>query len=221
MSDVLSPEKQQASGSDLVAVMDQYSSTPAETPLHMSKKSSVAQGSASAGVTMKEIALLGHLTLRGDSNDQGLVDAVSKVLGLPLPTLPLTSSEKDGKAICWMSPDEWLILVPGEQAYDVEVALRENLTGHFSIVNQSGGQTIIELSGPQAVNILKKSTTLDIHPKEFPVGKIAGSVLAKTSAVFRRADELRWQIVVRRSFADYIWRWLSDAGKEYGLSIEK
>ncbi|SJN52794.1 Aminomethyltransferase [Vibrio ruber DSM 16370] len=221
MSDVLSPEKQQASGSDLVAVMDQYASVPAQTPLHMSKKATVVSNSEVAGVTMKEIALLGHLTLRGDSHDQGVIDAVAKVLGLPLPTLPLTSAEKDDKAICWMSPDEWLILVPGEQAYDVEVALREYLSGHFSIVNQSGGQTVIELSGPQAVSLLKKSTTLDVHPKEFPVGKIAGSVLAKSSAIFRRADEQRWQIIVRRSFADYIWRWFSDAGKEYGLAIEK
>ncbi|QMV14643.1 sarcosine oxidase subunit gamma [Vibrio spartinae] len=221
MSDVLSPEKQQVSEADLVAVMDQYASVPTQTPLHMSKKASVAAHSATAGVTMKEVALLGHLILRGDSDDQGLVDAVEKVLGLSLPTLPLTSSEKDDKAMCWLSPDEWLILVPGEQAYAVEVALRDNLVGHFSIINQSSGQTVIELSGPQAVNILKKSTVLDVHPKAFPVGKTAGSVLAKSSAVFRRADEQRWQIIVRRSFADYIWRWLSDAGKEYGLAIEK
>jgi sarcosine oxidase subunit gamma len=27
--------------------------------------------------------------------------------------------------------------------------------------------------------------------------------------------------VVRRSFADYVWRWLQDAGAEFGLSVQR
>ena len=38
--------------------------------------------------------------------------------------------------------------------------------------------------------------------------------------VIRRTGEEVWELVVRRSFADYIWLWLQDAGAEYGLAIE-
>ncbi|OUC50154.1 hypothetical protein B7939_13495, partial [Eggerthia catenaformis] len=28
-----------------------------------------------------------------------------------------------------------------------------------------------------------------------------------------------WELVVRRSFADYFWLWLQDASAEYGLQV--
>ncbi|TNF08513.1 MAG: sarcosine oxidase subunit gamma, partial [Pseudomonadales bacterium] len=29
-----------------------------------------------------------------------------------------------------------------------------------------------------------------------------------------------WELVIRRSFADYFWLWLQDACAEYGLAVE-
>jgi sarcosine oxidase subunit gamma len=222
MSDVLSTEKAQIKPADLVAVMDQYCTLPAHSPVFDSHKHYTIQPTTSqAGIAMKEVGLMGHLILRGDSHNREFVSAVSAVLGLELPTKPLTSSANDVTSILWLGPDEWLIMSGGDMVFDIEVALRAKLTGHFSLVNQSGGQTIIELSGENAIDVLKKSTPLDVHPKHFPVGKAATSVLGKSSALFYHAGEKQWRIVVRRSFADYIWRWLADAGKEFGLAIEK
>lgn len=222
MSDVLSPEKEKLTLENQVAVMDQFSTLPAHSPVFDSQKHfTVKPTTKFTGVVMKEIELMGHLILRGNCENEDFVAGVSKVLGLSLPVNPLTSSANDVTKILWQSPDEWLIISSADMIFDIEVALREKLTGHFSIVNQSGGQTIIELSGVNAIDMLKKSTPLDVHPSEFPVGKVAASLLAKSSALFYRAGENQWQLVVRRSFADYIWRWLADAGKEFGLSIEK
>ncbi|PWI33571.1 sarcosine oxidase subunit gamma [Vibrio albus] len=224
MSEVLTPEKHTSTmGSELtnnVAVMDQYSTVTAESPVLERHKAPVSRAAISS-VTLKEVALMGHMILRGDSDNPQFVNEVSKVLGVPLPTEPLTSSETNELSVSWVSPDEWLIILPAEKAFDLEVALRASLSGHYSIVNQSGGQTILELSGPDAVNVLKKSTPVDVHSSAFPVGKVVTSVLAKTTALVRRVDDSRWQLIVRRSFADYAWRWLADAGKEYGLVIEK
>lgn len=222
MSDVITPEKNETLNPQLVAVMDQYATVTAESPLHQRQQVSTnANASSAQGMTMKEVALMGHLVLRGDANHPAFVDTVSEVLGLELPAQSLTSVEQNGKVVCWQSPDEWLILTAAEQVYELELALRAALSGHFSVINQSGGQTIIELSGPDVNKVLKKSTPLDIHPNAFPAGKVVGSVLAKSSALFRRIDEHHWQLVVRRSFADYIWRWLADAGREYGVTVEK
>ena len=117
-------------------------------------------------------------------------------------------------------PDEWLVILPGNQAFEVERELRANMDGHYAIVNVSGGQTVLTLSGIDAVKVLKKSTPYDVHDCNFPVGKVVTTVFAKTQAVIRRTGEKNWELVVRRSFADYTWLWLQDACKEYGLVIK-
>jgi len=37
--------------------------------------------------------------------------------------------------------------------------------------------------------------------------------------VIRRTGEQQWELVIRRSFADYVWLWLQDACAEYGLVV--
>lgn len=177
------------------------------------------QSQGTGGVQLRELKLLGHLTLRGSQQNQSFLDGCAQVLGVALPIEPLTSVENGQVSVRWISPDEWLAVVPLQQAFEIERALRAAIQGHYQIVNVSGGQTILELSGPNAVDVLKKSTVLDLHPSQFPVGKVAGSVFAKTTALIRRTGEERWELVVRRSFADYIWLWLQDASREYGLVV--
>jgi sarcosine oxidase subunit gamma len=43
---------------------------------------------------------------------------------------------------------------------------------------------------------------------------------AKASVVMNRVDERRFMLVVRRSFSDYVWRWIEDATDEFGLVIK-
>ena len=88
------------------------------------------------------------------------------------------------------------------------------------MVNVSGGQTLLELSGPKVRELLMKSTSYDVHPSNFPVGKAVGTVFAKSQLVIRHTGEDTWELVVRRSFADYFWLWLQDASAEYGLAVE-
>ncbi|AJQ93839.1 sarcosine oxidase gamma subunit [Gynuella sunshinyii YC6258] len=175
------------------------------------------QNLSSTAVQLRENALLGHLVLRGDKSS-GLGVALERVTGLSLPDV-LLSTVKGEFVIRWVSPDEWLLTLPIEQAFTIECALRAEMTGHFAIVNVSGGQTILLLSGSQALNVLKKSTPYDVHECNFPIGKVVTSVFAKTQALLRRCDERQWELVVRRSFADYLWLWLSEAGREYGVTL--
>jgi sarcosine oxidase, subunit gamma len=220
MSETVTSLTKQSVKENWVAVMDQYSLLSAESPIFSVQKKALTVRSSTVGVTMKELALMGHLILRGDVQNTEFVEMVSNVIGLALPTMPLTSASDATTRIMWTSPDEWLIVTTADRVYPMEVALRAKLKGHYSIVNQSGGQTIIELSGAHVRDVLKKSTPLDVHPREFPIGKTAMSVCAKSSALICRVDETRWQLVVRRSFANYLWCWLMDASQEYGLNID-
>lgn len=195
---------------------------PAESPLawscHDSGRPSV---SAASRVVLRERAMLGHLILRGGAIV--LDDAVRQVLDLPLPARPnsLSRDASGERSIQWLSPDEWLVIVPGGEEFALEGKLRKALgDAHYAIVNVSGGQTLLELSGEKARELLMKSTPYDVHPDAFPVGKGVTTVFAKSSLILRRPDESRWELVVRRSFADYLYRWLLDAGKEYAIGVE-
>ena len=74
------------------------------------------------------------------------------------------------------------------------------------------------LEGSAARKILAKGCTLDLHPSVFPVGACAQSGLAKASVVLGLLGEApTFMIVVRRSYSDYLCRWLSNAGSDAGI----
>ncbi|MHC6223575.1 sarcosine oxidase subunit gamma [Pseudomonas sp. X10] len=193
----------------------------AQSPLHHADLASlVGKGRKNAGVTLRERKFLGHLTLRGDGHDPVFAAGVHKALGLELP-VALTVVANAEMSLQWVGPDEWLLIVPGGQEFAVEQKLRDALDGqHIQVVNVSGGQTLLELRGPNVRDVLMKSTSYDVHPNNFPVGKAVGTVFAKSQLVIRRTAEDTWELVIRRSFSDYWWLWLQDASAEYGLSIE-
>lgn len=194
---------------------------PAESPLHHAELDKLAARKvANAGVTLREKKFLGHLTLRGDAHDPAFAGGVHKALGLELP-VALGLVAKGETSLQWLGPDEWLLIVPGGEEFAVEQRLREALGEdlHYSVINVSGGQTLLELEGAKVREVLMKSTGYDVHPSNFPVGKAVGTNFAKSQLVIRHTGEHTWELVVRRSFSDYIWLWLQDACAEYGLQI--
>ena len=211
---------------DLMTTANVYQQRPesgakAESSLHHASLAGlIGKGRKNPGVTVREKKLLGHLTLRGDAKDPAFAEGVHKALGLELP-VALSLVAKGDSSLQWMGPDEWLLIVPGGQEYAVEQALRAALAGlHISVVNVSGGQQLLELSGPDVRNVLMKSTSYDVHPDNFPVGKAVGTVFAKSQLVIRHTAEDTWELLIRRSFSDYWWLWLQDAAAEYGLNVE-
>jgi sarcosine oxidase subunit gamma len=193
----------------------------AESPLfHADLNSLVGKGRANAGVTIREKKLLGHLTIRGNGHDAAFAAGVHKALGMELPSA-LAMVVSGESSIQWLGPDEWLLIVPSGEEFAAEQKLREALDGlHIAVVNVSGGQSLLELTGPKVREVLMKSTSYDVHPDSFPVGKAIGTVFAKSQLAIRRTGEETWELVIRRSFADYWWLWLQDASAEYGLSIQ-
>lgn len=172
-----------------------------------------------AGVELEELAFLGHLNLRGNASDEAFTAGVEKALGVALPTAPCSAVQTDAVTVMWLSPDEWLIIVGSGKEADTEAALRANLSGHFAVSDISGGQTLVRLGGKDSVNVLKKSTGYDTHTDSFAVGKVIGTAFAKTACHILRTAENEFLMVVRRSFADYLWLWLQQSSKEYGLKV--
>jgi sarcosine oxidase subunit gamma len=142
---------------------------------------------------------------------------VKQVTGLDLPLIPLTSHAHNSQCIRWVSPDEWLLTLPEEGVLQIEEALRLQCVEPVAIVNVSGGQTILILEGEHAIDVLRKSTSYDVHPRNFPVGKVVTTAFAQAQLVLRRLDEQCFELVVRRSFADYLSAWIHDAAAEFGM----
>ena len=49
--------------------------------------------------------------------------------------------------------------------------LAERLKGLASISDQSGGRTVIRISGPRARDVLAKGLPIDLDPRGFPLGQ--------------------------------------------------
>ncbi len=175
-----------------------------------------------AGVVIAEKPFLGHLNLRGDASDSAFTAGADRALEFALPVEPNTVSGGDGKRALWLGPDEWLIVTPQDEKAAVADALAEALSGVFSsVTDTSGGQTLITLSGERAREVLAKGCSLDLHPRAFGEGMCAQTIVAGANVTLRWAGPRpSFDLIVRRSFADYLAQWLYDAALEYGVVVE-
>ncbi len=173
------------------------------------------------GVQYREIPGRGCLNLRGDADDPFFRDVVSNATGVDLPTQPCSSHEAGGTRTCWLGPDEWLLIVPDGDQPRVERRLRETSPGRLSIVDVSGGFIHINLAGEDAGKVLQKSSPYDFHPRNFPPGRCVQTVFAQASALVAAVEDGSFDLVFRRSYADYLSAWIADTAEEYGLAVRQ
>jgi sarcosine oxidase subunit gamma len=186
----------------------------------LAERSRMARGGA--GVVARERAFLGHVNVRGNAGDPLFTAGVERALGLAPPIAPNTVNEAQGNIVYWLGPDEWLLVSTGERRAVLERELRTALAGvRAAVTDVSGGQTVVVLRGSRVRELLAKGCPLDLHPRVFDVGQCAQSHLAKAPILIRQLDrDPAFEVVVRRSFADYLWLWLDDAAAEYGFEVD-
>jgi sarcosine oxidase subunit gamma len=166
------------------------------------------------GVQLRERAFLGHVNLRCNPHDAALIGALERVLECSLPHTPNTFHvASTASKVLWLGPDEWLLITPEGREHAIAQALRQALgDGFASVIELGSGQTVIELRGARAREVIAKGCPLDLHPRVFGPGRCAQSRLARTLVTIAQVDATpSFELIVRRSFADYLWQWLSDA----------
>lgn len=170
-------------------------------------------------LAIKEQAFLGHVNIRGSSDNADFMAALKQVLGVDLPIQVNTFLVADGNTILWLGPNEWLVVTAEGMATELIKKLESALADTFSAVNDiSGANTVLEISGIKAQALLLKGCPLDLHHSVFSTGQCAQTVMAKTSmTLWQVHDEPIYKLVVRRSFADYLGLWLADATREYRI----
>ena len=169
---------------------------------------------------------LGKIELRGGPGDRVFMAAVGRTLDLLLPTEPNTTAGRGDLVALWLGPDAWLLTRPPGQVASLIGNLREALADvHAAITEVSDDRVALRIAGPNARDVLAKGCPLDLHPRAFATGSCAQSLLAKTSVLIHLLDDDAargsvFDLYVGRSFADYLWAWLEDAGQEYGVQVE-
>ncbi len=177
---------------------------------------------ANAGVTLRSRPFWGFVNLRGNSDDKTFVQGVESVLGASLPVEPNTISEGQGVRAYWLGPNEWLLVTAPEGQGELVDRLEKALAGaSFAVCDVTGYYTAIELEGPNARHALEKGATLDMHPRVFQPGQCAQTLLSHAVIILRPTATTGdgFEIIARRSFADYVFVYLDDAAAEFGMAV--
>lgn len=189
-----------------------------ETALHYYRGQ--RSGGSNADVVISEATHKTYLIIRGNAEDKGFIHGVKTALGVDLPLAPCTCNNNQTNALFWLGPTEWLAIITNTPDNSVETTLRSTLAGHVAIADVSGGQTLIKLSGSGVATVLKKSSSFDFQSPGFEPGHCVQTTFAKATALVSKQSDGSFDLVIRRSFADYLASWLLDASAEFGCHIE-
>lgn len=169
--------------------------------------------------SIREIPFQGFLNLRGKPDNAKFMAAVNRVLGCTLPVEANTVVESGDYRVYWLGPDEWLVMTPTEQQGKVQSELLAALEGIFSaVVDNTSGLTLLNITGKNAGNLIARDCPLDLHPAVFKPGQCAQTRLAKAGmTISPLSDEPGFELIIRRSFADYLLLWMQDGLIEFEL----
>jgi len=168
---------------------------------------------------LAERQFLGKFVLR--AAPELAASALKSALKLELPTA-CRAIGTETLAVLWLGPDEWQVVVAPEDATATLDKLSTALLDtHHQLADVSDYHTTIEISGPAAAETLMKLTPLDLDPRAFEPGQVAGSVFGKAQGVLHRREDGEggpvFDLQVRWSMADYLWCVLAEGGREFGL----
>ena len=179
------------------------------------------------GVEMGERPLLGMINLRAQKSDPVFLSTIKQNLGLDVPTdVNTVSGSIDGIYTLCLGPDEWLIVTPSNKEQKIHNDLRQALEHLHTSINLIGeSRTVIRLNGLNARDTLAKGCSLNLHPRAFKPGQCAQTILGRSDITIHqvanedKTNAAKYDIIVLRSFAEYVWVWLEDAASEYGVRV--
>jgi sarcosine oxidase subunit gamma len=175
---------------------------------------SALQGRMAPGeVTIREAGLRGMIILRGDLSDKKLRNVCTKLTGVKFPDKGQANCEGDA-GICWMSPDEVLVMVPYAGAGAAIASIDKALSGkHFLAENVSDARAVIHVEGTFAREVIAKIAPVDMHADAFAPGAFRRTRLGQVAAAFWMQDADTITVICFRSVAIYAFDLLAASAK--------
>jgi len=154
-------------------------------------------------VTIREAGLRGMIILRGDLSNKKLRSVCKKLSGVAFPEKGQAFCDGE-QGLCWMSPDELLVMVPYAQAAEAVDQIDRALSGtHYLAENVSDARALIFVEGPYAREVIAKLAPADLHPDSFKPGDFRRTRLGQVAAAFWMRDEDTFEVICFRSVAGY------------------
>lgn len=182
----------------------------------MSNAVSALQGVEEVGFAqVKELGLVGMVTLKADLSSAATKKAVKAAVGFDLPKARGMTGENVDNAVAWMAPDEVLILSAHAEADAVVAGLTKALAKHHHLaVNVSDARAVFSVEGRDVRDVLGKLTPADLSALE--PGEMRRSRLAQVPAAFWITDQSHATVICFRSVAQYVFDLLVTASKDGG-----
>ena len=180
----------------------------------MSNAVSALQGKVAPGeVTIREAGLRGMIILRGDLAHKKLQAVCTAVTGVDFPGQGHAHCEGK-KGLCWMSPDELLVLVPYDTVAQAIASIDKALAGtHYLAENVSDARAVLIVEGTFCREVIAKLAPADLHPDTFEPGDFRRTRLGQVAAAFWMRDEDTFQVICFRSVAGYVFDLLAASAK--------
>lgn len=180
----------------------------------MSNAVSALQGKLAPGeVTIREAGLRGMIVLRGDLTDKKLRAVCIGVTGVDYPGRGQANCVGE-KGLCWMSPDELLVLVPYAEVAEAIALIDKALKGtHYLAENVSDARALILVEGTYGREVIAKLAPADLHPDSFKPGDFRRTRLGQVAAAFWMRDEDTFEVICFRSVAEYTFNLLAASAK--------
>jgi len=136
--------------------------------------------------------------------------AIESELGIALPAPSGPATGNGGAFTFALGPDEWLLRTPLPDEDEWLRRLAAALAGRpASAVLVSDAYGVLQVAGPDTLDVLVQATGVDLDPETFPTGCVTRTAFAKVSAILHRIDDRpAFDIYVDSSLADYAAKWL-------------
>ena len=177
------------------------------------------------GIVVSERIGLGLATVAARKGQAEAVKAaVASAYGIQLPFSSRVAEGRDaqGSAVSFIGygPGQWLAVSESFASEALARDLQDKLQGLASISDQSGGRTVLRISGRRAREVLAKGLPIDLDPRAFPLGSAATSAISHMGVQIWQIDDTRsYDIAVFRSLSESFWRWLTASAAEYGYEV--
>lgn len=182
----------------------------------MSDAVSALNGAAwSDGIAVvAEARLQGMITLRADLSEKAVKKALAAVAKVDVPG-PGQANGVGDRGLCWMSPDEMLVLCPYDAVATELAGIQKSLAKtHALAVDVSDARALFRVSGPAAREVIAKLAPVDLSPGAFEPGMFRRTRLAQVAAAFWMPNADTFQIVCFRSQAQYMFDLLKTAAQK-------
>ena len=175
-----------------------------------------------AGVTIEERTGLGLATVAARKGEaEALKRAVTSAYGVELAD---RSRAVHGPSVSFIGygPGQWLAVSEASAGEALARELGERLRGLASISDQSGGRTVLRVSGPRARAVLAKGLPIDLHPRAFETGSAATSTISLMGVQIWQVDDApTYDLAIFRSVSASFWHWLTASAGEFGYTVAK